>query len=74
VTNCNLHWQADKTEWNGTQVIWQVNDTPEGTRIDMTHIGLNPKVECYENCREGWTGHIDDSLKNLINSGKGEPQ
>jgi hypothetical protein len=74
VTNCNLHWQDDKTEWNGTQIIWQVNDTPEGTLIEMTHIGLNPKVQCYENCREGWTEHINESLFNFINTGKGEPQ
>jgi hypothetical protein len=74
VTNCYLHWQEDKTEWNGTQVIWQVNDTPEGTLIEMTHIGLNPKVECYKNCKAGWTEHINDSLLRLINTGKGEPQ
>lgn len=74
VTNCNLHWQEDKTEWNGTHIIWQVNDTPEGTLIEMTHIGLNPQVECYDNCRQGWTEHINGSLANFINTGKGGPQ
>jgi len=74
VTNCYLPWQEDKTEWNGTQIIWQVNETATGCRIDMTHIGLSAKAECYENCRQGWDGHINQSLLNFINTGKGEPQ
>lgn len=74
VTDCHLHWQNDKTEWKGTQIIWQVNDTGKDTRIDMTHIGLNPNVQCYTNCREGWTEHVNESLYNLITNGKGEPE
>ncbi|MDE3249301.1 MAG: SRPBCC domain-containing protein [Bacteroidota bacterium] len=74
VTDCFLHWQDDKTEWKGTHVIWQVNDTGEATRIDMTHIGLNPKVECFADCRKGWTQHINSSLYHLITTGKGTPE
>jgi len=74
VTNCYLPWQKNKTEWNGTRVIWQVNDTDKGSRIDMTHIGLSPEAECYTQCRSGWNEHIHESLLNFINNGKGEPQ
>lgn len=74
VTDCNLHWQDEKKEWKGTHIIWQVNDTGEGTRIDMTHIGLLPTVQCYADCKKGWTENINKSLLHFINNGKGNPQ
>lgn len=74
VKDCYLHWQTDKTEWNGTRVVWELLPENNGTKIIMTHIGLTPEVECYENCRGGWTEHINESLHNFITMGKGEPQ
>lgn len=74
VKDCFLHWQVDKTEWNGTRVVWELIPENNGTKIIMTHIGLTPEVECYENCRSGWTEHINQSMHNFINTGKGEPQ
>jgi hypothetical protein len=74
VEDCYLHWQKDKTEWNGTRVVWELIPEGEGTKIVMTHIGLTPEAECYESCRTGWTEHINESLLNFILAGKGEPQ
>jgi hypothetical protein len=74
VTNSYLPWQEDKTEWNGTRVIWQVNETESGSHIDMRHIGLSPRVACYQQCNEGWNEHIKQSLFNFINTGEGELQ
>jgi hypothetical protein len=74
VTDCYLPWLKHKTEWNGTRVIWQVNETDHGSRIDMMHIGLSPQAECFESCRKGWNEHVNESLLNLMNSGKGGPQ
>lgn len=74
VKDCYLPWQQDKTEWNGTRVVWELIPEDGGTKIIMTHIGLTPEQECYDNCRQGWTEHISDSLLNLINTGKGKPQ
>ena len=74
VTDCYLPWLNDKAEWTGTNVDWEI--TPEGTatKIDMTHVGLFPGVECYEACNAGWNEHILGSLNNLINKGEGQPQ
>lgn len=74
VANCHLPWLKDKTEWNGTDVVWEITPQNNETRIDMTHIGLTPEVECYEACEKGWNGHITQSLFNLATKGKGEPQ
>jgi len=74
VTDCNLHWIKDKKEWNGTEIVWEVSSRGGATRIDMTHVGLVPGVECYENCEPGWNHHIKDSLFKLLIEEKGFPE
>ena len=77
VTDCYLPWFKDKKEWNNTEVVFQLSeDDPVArgkTKIDFTHIGLVPEVECYEVCEKGWNGHIS-TLETFINEGKGLPE
>lgn len=82
VTDCYLPWFKDKKEWNNTEVAFQLseengradNSVERGkTKIDFTHIGLVPEVECYEVCEKGWNGHIN-TLEKFINEGKGLPE
>ncbi len=63
----------DKSEWNGTKVIFDISQQEGKTAIKFTHEGLVPQYECYEICREAWTNYIQESLRDLINSGKGHP-
>lgn len=74
VTNCNLHWIKNKREWKNTEVIYTLTKKGEKTIIDFVHKGMTPEFECYKNCEEGWTGHLKNSLKSLINKGKGFPE
>jgi hypothetical protein len=74
VTDCHLHWINNKKEWNNTEVVFDISTYKSKTKIDFTHIGLVPGVECYYDCKVGWTGHITDSLVKFINEGKGMPQ
>ena len=74
VTDCNLHWISNKKEWNGTQVVWQINPSGSSTEIELTHIGLVPESECYKDCFAGWTGLVKGSLYNLIEEGVGQPE
>ena len=74
VIDCYLPWLNDKTEWTGTTVVFEVSDKDNFTTIDMTHIGLVPEAECYNDCEKGWDGHIKESLFTLITEGKGMPQ
>ena len=74
VTDCYLPWLNNKTEWTGTSVEWDISSNAGATQIDMTHIGLFPGVECYEDCKTGWNGHITGSLHNLLTKGAGQPQ
>jgi len=74
VTDCNLHWQSDKKEWAGTEIHWEVQEHGDMATLTMTHVGLVPGVECYEMCSNGWNGHLHNSLRKLITTGKGQPE
>lgn len=73
VTESYLSFIADKKEWDGTTVVFDI--TPEGdrTRVDFTHIGLTPAVECFAVCNDAWGGYITGSLRDLIETGVGAP-
>jgi hypothetical protein len=74
VTDCYLHWLKNKTEWNNTRIVFEIAEQNGSTKIDMTHVGLTPEVECYEDCKKGWDEHILGSLYKLVAEGKGLPQ
>ncbi len=71
---CFLPWFSDKTEWNGTDVIFDITPTAAGCSVAMMHRGLTPDVECYGMCQPGWEGHIMKSLPQLITTGVGTPK
>jgi hypothetical protein len=63
----------DKSEWKGTKLVFDISKKDNYTEIRFTHEGLVPQYECYEICREAWTNYIENSLRNLIATGKGQP-
>jgi hypothetical protein len=73
VLDCNLHWLKDKKEWKDTEVLWEISSVGDSTRIDMTHVGLVPGIECFENCNKGWNHYVKESLYKLLMEGRGEP-
>ena len=73
VMDCNLHWLKDKKEWKGTYVLWEIIPMKETTEIQMTHIGLRPGIECFEDCNQGWNHYVKESLFKLIDEGRGVP-
>ncbi|WP_018343713.1 SRPBCC family protein [Cytophaga aurantiaca] len=74
VTDCNLPWFKDKKEWNNTEVVFEIASEKDKTKIDFTHIGLVPGIECYDACEKGWDGHVTKSLLSFMNEGMGNPQ
>jgi hypothetical protein len=71
VTDCNLDWLKDKKEWKGTEIVWDITENNKTTKIVMTHIGLVPGIECYNDCEAGWNEYLGESLPALISTGKG---
>ena len=68
VTDCYLPWFQDKKEWNNTEVIFELFQESDKTKIDFMHVGLVPEIECYDVCEKGWNGHIR-ALEKFINEG-----
>ncbi len=73
VTDNEFSFTTDKTEWINTKLIFDVSAEGGKTKIVFTHEGLVPAYECYHVCHDAWTGYINGSLKNLIETGTGKP-
>jgi len=63
----------DKSEWKGNKIIFEITEKDNKTQLQFTQLGLVPDYECYEICRDAWSNYIKTSLRNLITSGKGQP-
>lgn len=74
VTESNLSFVSDKHEWNNTQIVFEISTHGDKTRLQFTHVGLMPGVECYTDCSNAWGGYINSSLYKLITTGKGAPE
>ncbi|HEU4718325.1 MAG TPA: SRPBCC domain-containing protein [Bacteroidia bacterium] len=70
VTDCNLPWFSNKKEWKATEVVFELSEENGKTRIDFTHVGLVPEVECYEACEKGWDSHVTRDLLAFIDEEK----
>lgn len=73
ISNAQLNFVKNKTEWNGTEVVFEISRKGDKTEIRFTHVGLVPAFECYGDCSGAWGFYINDSLRSLITTGKGQP-
>ncbi len=56
-----------RTEWLGTKLVFAITEEDGNTRIDFTHEGLVPELECFEVCKAGWDHFFLESLKDYLN-------
>lgn len=63
----------DQAEWKGTEIIFEITEKGGGAEVHFTHVGLVPQYECYDVCSNAWGGYLGGSLRNLINTGTGQP-
>ena len=68
-----FNFVKDKTEWTGTEVIFELTGKGAQTEVHFTHAGLVPAYECYDVCSNSWGSYIGSSLRNLMTTGKGQP-
>lgn len=73
VLNNYFNFTKDKTEWNDTTIVFDIEKKGNETELTFTHLGLTPVYECYGACSEGWSTYIFKSLRDLITTGKGQP-
>jgi Activator of Hsp90 ATPase homolog 1-like protein len=68
-----LGFVEDKTEWTGTEIVFEITRQGDATVLRFTHVGLLPAYECFDNCSSAWSFYINSSLRNLIASSEEQP-
>ena len=69
----DFNFTKDKTEWIGNKISFEISEKHGKTHIRFKQEGLVPEYECFDICATAWTDYIHNSLKNLITTGKGNP-
>jgi hypothetical protein len=68
-----FNFTKDKSEWIGTKISFEIAKQDNKTQICFIHLGLVPEYECFDICSNAWTDYLQNSLMNLITTGKGHP-
>ena len=60
-------------DWDGTTIIFDLEPVDTGSELRFRHEGLNPGLECFNECQAGWTYFLA-SLVSLVERGVGSPR
>jgi uncharacterized protein YndB with AHSA1/START domain len=69
----DFNFVEDKSEWKDTDVVFEIARKGDKTEVRFTHVGLVPAYECYNVCSDAWGSYVKGSLRDLITTGKGQP-
>jgi uncharacterized protein YndB with AHSA1/START domain len=73
VTDAELTFVKDKKEWVGTDIVFEISREGGKTELRFTHAGLTPAFQCYGGCSNAWGALVGNNLRNLVTSGKRQP-
>jgi hypothetical protein len=73
VTDAELTFFNDRTEWIGTDIVFEIAKSGGKTELRLTHVGLVPAFQCYGDCSGAWGALVEGNLRNLIATGKHQP-
>ena len=73
VSDSQINFVEDKSEWTGTDIVFEIGRKDDRTELRFTHVGLVRAIECYGSCSNAWAFYVNNSLYRLITTGKGEP-
>lgn len=73
VSDSWIGFVEDKTEWDDTDIVFDITNEGDKTEVRFTHVGLQPSVECFDACSAAWSAYMTGSLRDLITTGRGDP-
>jgi uncharacterized protein YndB with AHSA1/START domain len=73
VLDSELSFAKDKSEWNGTDIVFDISEKDGKTEVRFTHEGLVRSFECYGSCSNAWKTLINGNLRKLITARKSQP-
>ena len=73
VSDSHLSFLKDQSEWDDTDIVFDLSESEGRTEVRFAHIGLVPQFECYGSCSNAWGRLINGNLRKLITTGKSQP-
>ncbi len=65
-SEASINFVKDKSEWNGSDIVFDIAKKGDRTELRFTHVGLVPTIECYGGCSGAWDSYVNESLRSLI--------
>jgi hypothetical protein len=65
VTDSKLDFLKDTSEWTNTKICFDLAQEGSKTVVTFTHEGLEPEIECYNQCSSAWMGYLQNLEKKL---------
>src|SRR5215467_1469726 len=73
VSDSQLNFVKDKSEWDGTDIVFEIFEREGKAEVRFTHLGLVPEYECYGSCLNAWGTLVNNNLRKLITTGNRQP-
>ena len=73
VLDTYMNFIDDQSEWEDTEIRFELSEKDGTTEVRFTHAGLVPAYECFDVCSNAWGFYIGGSLRSLITTGEGMP-